>query len=773
MLRNLFIVLICSIALNTYSQNRLDSIHIAHYDINLSIVNLTQHQITGFTELSVVPQINGIQQFRIDLQQLVVDSVLLNGSSTTFIHQSPVLKINTPPLVLNDTLSVKVFYHGTPPQDPYWGGFFFTTTYAYNMGVGMQSVPPSFGRCWYPCIDDFNDKATYTFNIETDSDKKAICGGILTDSLTLTNGNKLWKWTLTDPIPTYLSSVAVGPYVSYLDTVHLNNGAISIEIYGAATSINLVPGSFANLKKVVRGFEQKFGTYQWQRIGYVLVPFNAGAMEHATNIGYPASSVNGNTSQQSLLIHELSHSWFGNLLTCSEPQTMWINEGFARYSEIIADEILDTTGITATQNFISLHRSVLKNAHADDGGYYALDGVPQSVTYGTTTYDKGGIVAHSLRSYLGDSLFFFGIKTLFEQNLFLNVNSPQFFDKLSVITGVDLNDFYLGWVHQPGFLHFSVDSVIPMAQQDKYAISMKQKLYHANYFANQNRVDVAFYSNSGDYFLAENITFSGESGYPQVLIPFQPDFWIVDPNYKLSDAIIDYRIKLPTTGSITCNDAFFRAKSISNADTTLLNVEYNLVAPDPLRISNPNVYRISDHHYWKLEYPTGIPMNGEFHFKYSNSGTTAPDFNLLQGYTKDDLILLYRRNATQNWTIFASTVQGNQYTGYVITAITLPGEYMLAVGINNHIGIKDNAPYKPIEVYPNPTSGTLFSYPISPEWETSKMEIFDQNGRFMESKQCIVPVTTFDVSAFESGVYLLVFTNSKNQKYKTKITILN
>lgn len=772
MLRNLFLVLICSVALNTYSQNRLDSIHIAHYDINLAIVNLTLHQIAGFTELSVVPQINGIQQFRIDLQQLVVDSVLLNGSPTTFMHQSPVLKINTPPLVLNDTLSVKIFYHGTPPQDPYWGGFFFTTTYAYNMGVGMQSVPPSFGRCWYPCIDDFNDKATYTFNIETDSDKKAICGGILTDSLTLTNGNKLWKWTLTDPIPTYLSSVAVGPYVSFLDTVHLNNGAIPIEIYGAATSINLVPGSFANLKKVVRGFEQKFGTYQWQRIGYVLVPFNAGAMEHATNIGYPASAVNGNTADQGLLIHELSHSWFGNLLTCSEAQTMWINEGFARYSEIIADEILDTTGFTATQNFISLHRSVLKNAHADDGGYYALDGVPQSVTYGTTTYDKGGIVAHSLRSYLGDSLFFFGIKTLFEQNLFSNVNSPQFFDKFSVITGVDLNDFYLGWVHQPGFLHFSVDSVIPMAQQDKYAISMKQKLYHANYFANQNRVDVAFYSNSGDYFLAENITFSGESGYPQVLIPFQPDFWIVDPNYKLSDAIIDYRIKLPTTGSITCNDAFFRGRATVNVDSTVLNVEYNLVVPDPLRVINPNVYRISDHQYWKLEYPNVNPMVGEFHFKYTTTGATSPDFNLIQGYTKDDLILLYRRNSTFEWQIIPSTVQGNAYTGYLITPQTLPGEYLLGIG-NDQVGLMENNYKKPIEVYPNPTSGTLFSYPISPEWETSKMEIFDQNGRLMDSKQCIVPVTTFDVSAFESGVYLLVFTNAKQQKYKTKITILN
>jgi len=772
MLRNLLLALSCTLALNAFAQNRLDSIHIAHYDINLSIVNLTQQKIYGFTELNVVPKINGIQQFRIDLQQLIVDSVLLNGTSTTFIHQSPSLWINTPPLTINDTQSVKVYYHGTPPQDPYWGGFFFTATYAYNMGVGMQSVPPSFGRCWYPCVDDFNDKATYTFNIETDSDKKAICGGLLTDSVTLSNGNKLWKWSLTDPIPTYLSSVAVGPFFCYSDTVHLTNGTIPIEIYGSATSINFIPGSFVNLKKVVRGFEQKFGTYRWQRIGYVLVPFNAGAMEHATNIGYPASAVNGTTSQQGLMIHELAHSWFGNLLTCSEPQTMWINEGFARYSEIIADEILDTTGITAVLNYRSLHRSVLKNAHVDDDGYFALDAVPQSATYGTTTYDKGGIVAHTLRSYLGDSLFFYGIKTLFEQNLFSNVNSPQFFNKLSLITGVDLNDFYLGWVHQPGFLHFSVDSVIPMAQPDKYGISMKQKLFQAQYYANQNRVDVAFYSNLGDYYLAENIMFSGEFDYPQVWIPFQPDFWIVDPNYKLADAIIDYRVKFPPVGSITYNDAYFRGRATVNIDSTLLNIEYNLVAPDPLRTNNPNVYRISDTHYWKLEYPNGTPMIGEFHFKYATINPSSPDYNLIQGYTKDDLILLYRRNSTFNWQIIPSTLQGNAYTGYLITSQTLPGEYMLGIG-NDQVGMIDHHLIKPIEVYPNPATCTIFSNSILPEWESAKMEIYDQNGKLLISKSITSSISQIDVSGMESGIYLVVFTNKLQQKYQTKITIFN
>lgn len=769
MFRKSFLLLICFIAANSFAQNRLDSIHIAHYDINLSLVELSQHQISGYTELSVVPKIPNIQSFRIDLQQLLVDSVLINEIATTFTHQSPHLTIHTPPLGVNDTQSVKVFYHGTPPQDPYWGGFFFTSTYAYNMGVGMQSVPPSFGRCWYPCIDDFNDKATYSFNIETDNDKKAICGGVLTDSLTLLNGNKVWKWNLTDPIPTYLASVAVGPYLAYYDTVHLELGVIPIQIYGAASSMNAVPGSFQNLKTVIRGYEARFGPYQWQRVGYVLVPFNAGAMEHATNIGYPASAVNGTTAQQSLLIHELSHSWFGNLLTCSEAQTMWINEGFARYSELIADEILDPTGVTARQNCAVLHRSVLKNAHNNDGGYFALDAVPASATYGTTTYDKGGMIVHTLRGYLGDSLFFHGIKTLFAQNRFGNVNSPQYFEKLSAITGVDLTDFYLGWVDQPGFLHFSVDSITPLNDPDFYLLSMKQKLYQANYFANNNRVDVAFFNQNGDSYISRNVSFSGESGYAEVYIPFAPDFWIVDPNQRIADPIIDYRITLPQTGLITLNDALFRGKATANTDSTTLNIEYNIVTPDPLRVNNPNVYRISDHHYWKIEYPKATPMMGEFNFKYSIFAESSPDYNLIQGYTKDDLILLYRRNATSDWSVVPSIVQGNQNTGYLVTNQTLPGEYLLAVG-NDEVGIIDQQKECPIQIYPNPVYSTLYYIANDPAWESPTMDLFDQNGKLvlttcLQHRGC-------NLQDIDSGFYIAVFTNKMRQKQSAKITKL-
>lgn len=764
--------LFCLVFTFATAQTRLDTIRVAHYDIHLQIVDLQQQTISGYTNLFVVPQMNGVTSIRLDLQQLTVDSVKLNDQITAFNYVSPFLQLTTAPLSLQDTQKVTVYYHGSPVRDPYWGGFYFTSQYAYNMGVGMQSVPPSFGRCWYPCIDDFQDKATYQFHIETNATNTAVAGGILVDSLTLPSGNRVWSWELDNPIPTYLASIAVGPYQVYKDTIYLTEGVIPIEIYAPETSMSKIAGSFVNLKTVARGFEERFGTYVWPRIGYVLVPFSSGAMEHATNIAYPIFAVNGGTTYQDLLIHEFSHSWFGNLLTCSEAQTMWINEGFARYSEIIAEEILDPTGATALQSWVTLHRYVLKKAHQDDGGYFALNQVPQSATYGTTTYDKGGVVVHGLRKQMGDSLFFASQKLLFDQNRYGNVNSLEYFQKMSVISGLNLIPFYEGWVNQAGFPQFAVDEVVPLSptSPNHYLIRYHQKHSLALNCADHVCVDVAFYGNSGEYCLLENLIFSGETGQVEVEIPFTPQFWIVDPLKKLADAVIDEQIVVLPTSMVTFNDGLVRLKSTHPADSVLVYVEYNMVAPDPLQNPNPNVYQISDKHYWKIEYPAWQSLTGELHFRYSINLPTDPDYSLIEGYSREDLILLYRRNGMEDWRIVPSTLQGNPYTGFVITSHTAPGEYLLAVGDQTE-GTLNYLKESKFKIYPNPSQGTFYTLIEEALFEKSSLSILDPTGVLVYESQLFSPIQQHHLDHLSVGLYLVEWRSNQRGKQILKLMI--
>jgi len=754
----------------SFSQNRSDTIHVAHYDINLSVVNLSQQKINGYTDLKVVPRIVPLSYCDLDIvSSLTVDSVVHLGKLVNFIYLGSFLRIIFyDAITVRDTQQIRVYYHGTPARDfSGFGGFYFTNTMAFNMGVGMGVFPPSFGRAWFPCIDEFTDKSTYTFQIRTDVDKMAVCGGTLTDSATFGDTVKYWKWELNSPIPTYLASIAVGDFQCYKDTFHGIERIIPIEVYATSAYIDNVSGSFVNLKTILRDYEARLGAYSWQRVGYVAVPFNSGAMEHATNITYPQNAINGNTQFEYLIFHELSHSWFGNLLTCNEGQTMWINEGFATYAETMAEEALDPTLTRYKTSVNELHRNVLKNVHVNDGAYFALDSVPQSRIYGSTSYKKGGLVAHTLRHYLGDSLFFSGLQTLFKQNAFGNVNSKQFFDKLSQITGVDLTDFYLGWVHQPGFLHFSIDSVMKKEQtNNQYLLYFKQKLYNARYFANSNRVDVEFVSSQGERFTLRRVQFSGEEDCVEVMLPFTPDYWVIDPDENLGDAVIKYPLTISNATLINCADACFRVKPNTITENSEVRVEYHLVAPDPSKTPNPNVYKISDNHYWHIERCDNNITDGDFRFLY-DARANQPDYNLFQGYTMNDVILLYRKNAAEDWRIHPSTVTGSNTAGMLTTTSLLSGEYTLAMG-KNIVSVYPISSNSTIFIYPNPTDGQLKinngSSTGSLPGTLSVVEVYDVVGKKF------VPQFTFgsvsgaelhnsqieiDISHLANGIYFL------------------
>ena len=391
--------------LTVQAHDRTDTIHVVHYDINLSIVELTNRQISGYTDVKVVPKISGIPYIDLDLIALTVDSLFLNGAAANYTHTNALIRIPTQNIVAGDTQFVRVYYHGTPIRDESWGGYFMTDDFAFNVGVGMGMIPPTIGRVWFPCLDDFKNKATYTFTIRTDSDKRAVCNGVLTDSLTLDDSTKVWRWELPYPIATYVTACAVGNFQIYTDTVHGLERIIPIEIYAPESVIQNVPATFVNLKEVVHIFENLYGPYAWQRVGYTVVPFGQGAMEHVDNICYPMFAVDGTTSYEDLMVHEFVHMWFGNQITPSGPEQLWLKEGFAVYSEIIAKEYLQPNSGIAAAEKRDLHRSVIKSTHVNDGGYYPLDQIPQPITYGSHTYDKGALVVHSLRGYMGDSLF--------------------------------------------------------------------------------------------------------------------------------------------------------------------------------------------------------------------------------------------------------------------------------------------------------------------------------------------------------------------------------
>ena len=472
----LALVLISSLKLKAQEHGRSDTLDVIHYDINLSIVDFTNKTISGFTTIKTAFKLPNISIINFDLLALDVDSIYLNDvKHTAYLYSDSLISINlTTPANTSDTLVFKIFYHGAPIVDgSNWGGFYFSGNYAFNLGVGFQSIPHCFGRVWFPCIDEFKDRALYDFNITTPDTMMAVCGGTLLGSVTNLNNTKTWHWRLSSPIPTYLASVAVGNYVGVNIPLTHGTDVTQAYIYVPPSDTTKARNSFLHLNDIFNSYINHWGPYQWERVGFTGVPFNSGAMEHATNISYPTFAIDGTLNYESLYAHELSHHWFGDLITCSSAEDMWINEGWARYCEgIIKGDLYPNSNpmLDGYKVFIrDLQYKFFRGTYADDGGYFPLSPMPQNITYGTTTYDKGGLIAHTLRYYLGDTIFFNSVKQVMQEFTYKPINSAQFCDRLSFYSGVDLHDFFNAWVYQPGNLHFSVDSIVPVqGQPNKY-----------------------------------------------------------------------------------------------------------------------------------------------------------------------------------------------------------------------------------------------------------------------------------------------------------------
>lgn len=735
-----------------FAQQRTDSVHVAHYDLTLSVVDFTNHVVEGRTELTVVAKVNNLHQLRLDLMGLTTDSVKVNEQTANFSHVGEDIFIDVPTMQSGDTAQVRVFYHGVPPHDISFGGFYFNGEYAYNVGVALYDQPHAYGRCWFPCMDEFTDKSTYNFHIRTQNGKRAVCNGLLTDSTTLADGTRVWDWALNLPVPTYLVSMAVGDYLCHADTFHGMNGEIPIAIYTAPNIYPNIPASFVHLKSVLRKYEEFFGPYRWPRVGYVCVGMTGGAMEHATNIALPNVAVNGNLMYEGTIMHELFHHWFGDLITCERAEEMWINEGFADYAESLVLGWLYSTESSDEylKNIRSIHDNTLQTIVSSDEGLYALDNVPQEHTYGMHSYQKGGLVIHSLRTYMGDSLFFSSLRQLLDQYAYQNINSHEFFTYLTQVSGMNLMHFYEDWIHQPGFADFDIDRIVPLSCGN-YEVTVRQKGYGTEHLYTDVPVEVTFVSADREFYTAESQLVSGDSTNLMFLVPFQPAFAIANYNDKLSDATIDFTGIVATPEEITCGETKCYATIEQMSDTALIRVEHHFVAPSAPSPLPDGYHKFSTTHYWTVHSTSGI-VNGHWTFRVARSNNQH-DYELFaDGDTYDNLKLMYRPDADAEWTPIPYNRTGSPYNALISTHEMLSGQYCFAMA-DEEVSIPSLNRVK-MSVSPNPATHTLTLRTQSDM--VDKAIIFDSVGHKIRTVKVSGDVQDININNLQSGNYIIV-----------------
>lgn len=699
--------------------------HAVHYSIHLTDINTGNHSIEAWTDIVLIAKVDGLEKVLLELKDLAVDSVIMSGSSLNYQQSSDTLYIELDQVAnAGDTLQMLIHYHGFPFHEA-WGGFHFSSNYAFNLGVGFQSIPHNLGKTWFPCIDNFTDRATYDVYITVDNDLKGISGGTLTEVVDEGNGKSTWHWAYEHPLPTYLVSVMTGDYVLYEDSFYGMEDTIPITIYTRPSEAGKVESSFSRLKEILQFFEEKFGPYPFERIGYTGTAI--GAMEHAANISYPHTSINGTSSNEWLYTHELSHMWFGDKVTCSSAEDMWLNEGWATFCEKYYK-----AGLYSHQLFVdemrTLNREVLQKAHTNDGGYWALNNIPLLYTYGTTAYDKGGSVANTLRGYLGDSIFFDAITAYLDEFAYQSASSEDMRDFLTGYTGIDMGSFFDAWVFTPGTPHFSIDSTRISGVEGEYQVDiyLKQKYKGADFLANDNIPEIGFVDMNFN-MITDTVHFSGKTGHSVKTVPFFPLLVLMDPFEKIGDATTDNFHVFGQPEEYVFPETFFKISIEQISDSAFVRATHNWVAPDSLKKPVDGL-RLSPYRYWKIEGNFADGMKALGRFFYDTGNGLDGDLILTE---KDSVVILYREGSWDDWHEIQQTRQGSWMIGYIYVDDMLPGEYTLAVWDTQLVSAPEpiNIENK-VKIYPNPTKGNLtFEFAERGNYEVS---LYDVKGVLLE-----------------------------------------
>lgn len=706
------------------TDQRSDSIDILHTTLDVTITDFINKRIEGIAAIKFKPKVTGVTELRLDLLNMTVENVSISGTFFLWGYDSKTITITfAGELDANTEYQVDIVYGGKPVQDASgWGGFYWQTGYAYNLGVGFAADPHNYGRAWFPCFDNFVERCSFTFNITAAGDKMAFCNGQKVVEIELSNGDKLTSWELNDPIPSYLACVAVGPFTSWEKTLSGETGTVPVQIAVAPADTNKLKGSFIHLPEALAAFEYWYGPYRWNKIGYSVVPFNSGAMEHATNIAYMRAAVDGSTNSETLMAHEFSHHWWGDLATCSTAEDMWLNEGWASYSEHIFLEKVygNQRYIDAVQsNFLN----VLENAHVAEGGYRAVSGVPHNLTYGTHVYNKGAVVAHSLRGYMTDEQFRTGLRAVMDQTQFTDFSSESFRDKMSAATGIDLNAFFDNWVFSPGFVDFTIDSVqvIPNLPQQTVTskIYVKQRLRGAPTFYFNVPLEFTF-EGPNNTKVYKTATVNGE----QSVVSFTFSNATLEvlsyyPHLNTRQRILQARAVSEQDISAAGNFSFAPAKmdlkvNTLGVGTAKIRTEYHYATPDIAGATTPDMKLTN--RFWVVESETLEGFDGSMTFFYDGRGQADQlDKELFASTSnkEDSIRLLYRPGPGHVWTEhpnYTKNTLGSMVDkwGFLKTNNVLPGEYTIAkAGGTTPANEVPELPVLQFSVSPNPASSQI------------------------------------------------------------------
>lgn len=450
------------------------SFDVLEYKLNLDIYNcFSSPYPKSFSGTVVV-------KFKVDstLNQIVLDAInnsmvvdSLGFAGESFTHSSNKLNITLDSTYSpGDTVEVKIYYrHNNVSDNAFYasGGMVFTDN------------EPEGARKWFPCWDKPSDKATVDLTARVPVNVKLGSNGLLRDSIN-TGSEIYYRWVSRDPVATYLTviSARVNYQLFTLNWINPVSGdTLPIRLYAnpGETVSQTIKDAILNL---TTEFSEKYGPFPFEKNGYATMnnQFVWGGMENQT-----LTSLCPNCWNQNLIAHEFAHQWFGDMISPSTWADIFLNEGFATFSESVWEEVKPGGSYSAYKTMINSDANYYKQQNPGWPIYnpsWAIVTPSTNQLFNTAiTYAKGSCVLAMARYVLGSDLFFSSVRSYTsDPNIrYKNASIPEFIVKMSEASGQDLTWFFEQWLYEPNHPSYSNTYWISKPGSREWAINFKAR----------------------------------------------------------------------------------------------------------------------------------------------------------------------------------------------------------------------------------------------------------------------------------------------------------
>jgi aminopeptidase N len=419
---------------------------VGYYGLNLKI-DIDQQELSGFVTIKGKSCKDGLASITLDFNSsMVVSGVGADGQSFQWIKSN-----NRDYLVVNFStgvdsggiFEVQINYSGQPTVS---GSHGFSFNYHRNVPIVSSFNEPYYASSWFPCKDIPADKAdSADINITVPDTLTAVSNGTLVRIEDNQDGTATYCWQERYPIAVYLISVAVSNYCK-LEQVYTGLDGTTMPVVHWYYPEDESQTNYLSLTtEMISFFSSLWGEYPFIREKYGHAQFSwTGGMEHQT-------CTSAGRFNELLICHELAHQWWGDMVTCANWKNIWLNEGFARYSEALWQE--HKMGFEGLQGYMDyLNRPETWRA----APVYCLDTLNISSIFDRLVYDKGAWVLHMLRHLVGEEIFW-DIFLAYREAFYMSTARTEDFKEIcEKVSGRDLDWFFQQWIYTYGLPVYKV-----------------------------------------------------------------------------------------------------------------------------------------------------------------------------------------------------------------------------------------------------------------------------------------------------------------------------